>query len=287
VIEEKYGFNKMTPKTFVVDEIKGLVLGAIVGGLLLAAFIWFYRFFGENFWIWAWLFFMAFTLFITAFATTVFIPIFNKLTPLEDGGLRSSILKYAEGVNFPLKKIMVMDGSKRSTKANAFFSGLGGQKNIVLYDTLINDHTEEEVVAVLAHEVGHYKKKHTLQTIVFSALTMLLTFWLLHLFIDYPGLSIALGGEEQSLALGLIAFGILYSPISLITSLVMNLISRKNEFEADAYAATTYAAEPLGNALKKLSLNHLSNLQPHPAYVFFNYSHPPVLERLKAMGVKL
>ena len=287
VIEEKYGFNKMTPTLFVQDELKGLVLGALIGGALLSAFIWLYHYFGNTFWIYAWLFFMAIVVFMQAFATTLIFPLFNKLSPLEEGSLRTAIFSYAKQVQFPLKKILVMDGSKRSTKANAFFSGLGGQKNIVLYDTLLQKHSEEEVVAVLAHEVGHYKRKHTLQTLLFSSITMLLTFYLLHLFIDFPGLSLALGGDGQSLALGLVAFSILYSPISLITGLAMNILSRKNEFEADAYAAETYDAQPLSTALKQLSLDHLSNLQPHPAYVFFNYSHPPVLQRIKAMGVEV
>jgi STE24 endopeptidase len=283
VIEEKFGFNKMTFGTYIADKLKGWVLGAILGGLLLAAFIWFYESFREMFWLYAWAIFMAFSLLMMMFYTNLIVPLFNKLTPLQDGELRKAIEDYASKVKFPLKNIMVIDGSKRSTKANAYFSGLGGTKNIVLYDTLIEKHSIPELVAVLAHEVGHYKKKHTLQALVVSALTMLFTMYLLGLVIDSPLLSQALGSETPKLALGMIAFSILYSPISTITGLAMNVLSRKNEFEADAYAAQTSSSNELITALKKLSVDTLSNLKPHPAYVFFYYSHPPLLQRMAAL----
>jgi STE24 endopeptidase len=283
VIEEKYGFNRTTAKIFVADKLKEWLLGSLLGGGLLALFIWFHDAFPYYYWLYAWGIFFAFTLFLTMFYTNVLAPIFNKLTPLEDGALRQAIESYAHKVGFPLSKIMVMDGSKRSTKGNAYFSGLGGAKNIVLFDTLIEKHTQEELVAILAHEVGHYKKKHTLQALVLSALIMLLTLYVLQLVVDNPALSVALGGESSRIYLGIIAFSILYSPLSTITGLMMNVFSRKNEFEADAFACATYPAESLVNALVKLSADTLSNLKPHPAYVFFYYSHPPLLQRLEAM----
>ncbi|GAB4336024.1 MAG: M48 family metallopeptidase [Flammeovirgaceae bacterium] len=283
VIEEKFGFNKMSLGTYIADKLKGWVLGAILGGLLLSASIWFYESFREFFWLYAWVIFMVFSLLMMMFYTNLIVPLFNKLTPLQDGELRKAIEDYASKVKFPLKNIMVVDGSKRSTKANAYFSGLGGTKNIVLYDTLIEKHSIPELVAVLAHEVGHYKKKHTLQALLVSALTMLFTLYLLGLVIDSPLLSQALGSETPKLALGMVAFSILYSPISTITGLIMNILSRKNEFEADAYAAQTSSANELITALKKLSVDTLSNLKPHPAYVFFYYSHPPLLQRMSAL----
>lgn len=284
VIEEKFGFNKMGIGTFIADKVKGWILGGIIGGGLLYLFVLFYETFPDYFWLYAWGIFMVFTLFITMFYTNLIVPLFNKLTPLEDGELRTAIENYASTVKFPLKNIMVVDGSKRSTKANAYFSGLGSAKNIVLYDTLIEKHSIEELVAVLAHEVGHYKKKHTLQGLFISAFTMLLTLFVLSLVINNPTLSAALGASQPSLHMGLIAFSILYSPLSTITGLLMNVFSRKNEFEADAYAATTSSGKALMDALKNLSVDTLSNLTPHSAYVFFYYSHPPLLKRLGALG---
>lgn len=283
VIEERFGFNKMTLQTYLADKLKGWLLSAIIGGLLLSGFIWFYDSFPMYFWLYAWGLFMGFSLLMMMFYTNWIVPLFNKLTPLPEGDLRKAIEQYAEKVRFPLKNIMVMDGSKRSTKANAYFSGLGSMKNIVLYDTLIEKHSIAELVAVLAHEVGHYKKKHTLQMLVLSSLTTLFTLYLLSLFVDNPLLSQALGSEKTSLALGLVAFSILYSPISTFTGLMMNILSRKNEYEADAYAAVTSSSDDLITALKKLSVDTLSNLTPHPAYVFFYYSHPPLLSRIKAL----
>jgi STE24 endopeptidase len=279
VIEEKYGFNKTMRKTFVFDKIKGWMLGAIIGGGLLAIIIWFYEATGEYFWLYAWGIITVFSVLMNLFYARLIVPIFNKQTPLDDGSLRKEIEKYANNVGFKLKNIFVIDGSKRSTKANAYFSGFGREKRITLYDTLINDLEEDEIVAVLAHEVGHYKRKHIIYNMIATVLTTGFTLWLLSLFIGNAMLSEALGVSQASFHIGLIAFGVLYSPISEITGLFMKYISRKFEFQADDYAKSTYAASPLISALKKLSKNSLSNLTPHPAYVFMHYSHPTLLKR--------
>lgn len=283
VIEEKFGFNKTTPKTFILDKLKGWVLGAIIGGGLLALVVWIYETTGSWFWIIAWGVVGVFTIFMTMFYSNVIVPLFNKQTPLEEGELRTSIVAFASKVKFKLKNIFVMDGSKRSTKANAYFSGLGAKKRIVLFDTLIKDQTTDELVGVLAHEIGHYKKKHTLTGTIISLLQTGLTLYILSLFIGNPVLSQALGATEGSFHMGILAFGLLYSPLSLLLGLLMNIISRKNEFAADRYAGENFNPKPLQDALKKLSVNHLSNLHPHPAYVFFHYSHPPLLQRLQAL----
>ncbi|GLB53695.1 peptidase M48 [Neptunitalea chrysea] len=281
VIEEKFGFNKMTKKLFVFDKIKGLLIGAIIGGAIMALIIWFYQLTGEKFWLYAWGLVAVFSLFMNMFYANLIVPIFNKQTPLEDGELKTAITTYANKVGFTLDAIYVIDGSKRSTKANAYFSGFGATKRITLYDTLINDLNTEEIVAVLAHEVGHYKKKHIIFNLIASTLLTGLTLFILSLFINDPLLSEALGVSIPSFHIGLIAFGILYSPISEITGLVMNYISRKFEYQADNYAKETYAAEPLITSLKKLSKNSLSNLTPHKTYVFVHYSHPTLLQRFK------
>jgi len=281
VIEEKFGFNKTTLKIFIFDKIKGWLMMAIVGGGILALIIWFYQSTGTNFWLYAWGLVAVFVLFMNMFYSKLIVPLFNKQTPLEAGDLRDKIAAYAETVGFKLDKIFVIDGSKRSTKANAYFSGFGSEKRVTLYDTLINDLDEDEIVAVLAHEVGHYKKKHVIFNLISSILLTGLTLYLLSLFISNPMLSNALGVEIPSFHIGLIAFGMLYSPISEITGLIMNLFSRKFEYQADDYAKNTFKAEPLITSLKKLSKNSLSNLTPHPAYVFMHYSHPTLLERIR------
>jgi len=283
VIEEKFGFNKTTPKTFIIDKVKGYVLGAIVGGGLLSLLIYLIQQIGPSFWIWFGLIAGTFILFVNMFYTSLILPLFNKLTPLSDGELKSAIELFAKKINFPLDNIFVMDGSKRSKKANAFFSGIGKKKKIVLYDTLIENHTTEELVAVLAHEVGHFKKKHIVWSYVFSVIQIFCMLFVLSLMIFNENLSLALGGSQQAIHLNLLAFGILFSPISGITGLLMSIYSRKNEFEADAYARETYDGNALSNALKKLSVDSLSNLYPHPVYVFFHYSHPPLLQRLSAL----
>ena len=281
VIEEKFGFNKTTKKIFILDKIKGWIMLAVIGGGILALIIWFYEATGNNFWLYAWALVAIFSLFMNMFYSKLIVPLFNKQTPLEDGELRNKIAAYAKTVGFKLNKIFVIDGSKRSTKANAYFSGFGSEKRVTLYDTLIKDLDEEEIVAVLAHEVGHYKRKHIIFNLSASILLTGLTLYILSLLISNPMLSNALGVDIPSFHIGLIAFGLLYSPISEITGLIMNAMSRKFEYQADNYAKDTYAGEPLITSLKKLSKNSLSNLTPHSAYVFMHYSHPTLLERIK------
>lgn len=280
VIEERFGFNKTTVKTFLLDMVKGLVLSAIIGVPLGALIIWFYYALGEWFWLAAWGVMTVFSVFMTMFAASWIMPLFNKFTPLEEGELRTAIESYCEKVGFPLQRLYVMDGSRRSAKSNAFFSGLGPRKTIALFDTLIEQMTTEEIVAVLAHEIGHYKKKHTLQSLLLSIVQSGVMLFLVGLFLQEPAFSEALGAEQGSFHVGIIAFGIIFSPISTLVGIGMNILSRKNEFEADAYAKETYAGAPLAYGLKKLTAENLSNLKPHPAYVFVHYSHPPVLKRL-------
>jgi STE24 endopeptidase len=239
---------------------------------------------GVSFWIWFAVIAIAFMLFMNMFYTSLILPLFNKLSPLPDSDLKTAIQQFAVKVNFPLDNIFVIDGSKRSSKANAFFAGIGRKKKIVLYDTLIQKHTTEELVAVLAHEVGHFKKKHIIWGFVLSAIQIVFTLFILSLMIKNEALSYALGGSQLSIHLNLIAFTILFTPISGITGLLMSLYSRKNEFEADAYAKDTYSGPALAQALKTLSVDSLSNLYPHPWYVFFHYSHPPLLKRLEAIA---
>lgn len=277
VIEEKYGFNKMTVGTYIMDTIKGMIMGAVIGLPLYAALYYAFEMWQENIWWIMWVILSVFVIFFAAFYTSLIVPIFNKLSPLEEGDLRSRIEAYAEKVNFQLKNIFVIDGSKRSTKANAYFSGLGGKKAIVLFDTLIDKHTNEELEAVLAHEVGHYKKKHILGGMSISVLQIGLMSFLFYLLLSYLS-----GGTFEGIQFHwtLLIFSFLYTPISFIMGILGNVLSRKNEFEADAFAAQTSNAEALGTALKRLSAENYSNFYPHPWYVFVHYSHPPVLERL-------
>ena len=280
VIEEKFGFNKSTKKIFWLDKIKGLVISLLLGIGILSLFVWFYQLTGKNFWIYAWVSLAVFSLFMNMFYAKLIVPLFNKQSPLEDGKLKSAIEKYANNVGFTINNIFVIDGSKRSTKANAYFSGFGSQKRITLYDTLINDLEVEEIVAVLAHEVGHYKRKHTIFNLISSILITGLTLYILSLFVNSNALSEALGVSIPSFHIGLVAFGVLYSPISEVTGLFMNYISRKFEYQADNFAKETFEARALVNSLKKLSKNSLTNLTPHPAFVFMNYSHPTLLQRI-------
>jgi STE24 endopeptidase len=283
VIEEKFGFNKTTTKTFILDKIKGWLVSAIIGGGLLALITWIYTSTGEWFWIITWAAIGGFMIFMSMFYSNLIVPLFNKQTPLEDGELRSAIETFAQKVDFKLKNIYVINGSKRSSKANAYFTGLGPKKRIVLYDTLIEKHSTEELVAVLAHEVGHYKLKHTLLGIFISLLQTGIMLYVLSLFIGNPILSQALGAKEGSFYMGLLAFGLLYSPLSMVLGYLQNAISRKNEYAADKYAGTNYKPIELITALKKLSVDNLSNLRPHPLYVNFYYSHPPLLKRIAAL----
>ena len=283
VIEEKFGFNKTSPKTFILDKLKGYILTGLIGGVILFVLLRLINEFGPNFWIYFWIVISAFILFMNMFYTTLILPLFNKLTPLEDGELKEAIEDYSKKVNFPLDNIFVIDGSKRSAKSNAFFSGIGKKKKIVLYDTLIENHSTAELVAVLAHEVGHFKKKHIITGYLLSIIQTGFTLFIMSMFIFNTAMSEALGGTQLAIHLNLLAFGILYSPISQFVGIFMNILSRKNEYEADAYAMKTFGGEHLQLALKKLSVDNLSNLFPHPAYVFINYSHPPLLKRLAAM----
>ena len=284
VIEERYGFNKTTRATFVGDKLKGYLLAALIGGPLLAMFIYMARVIGPEFWIWFSVIAIVLIFALNVFYTSLLLPLFNRLTPLADGELKQAIEAFAARVSFPLDNIFVIDGSKRSSKANAFFSGMGKRKKIVLYDTLIERHTTEELVAVLAHEVGHFKKKHVVWMFLLSALQIVFTLFVLSRMLYNEDVSMAMGGNQLSMALNLVAFGILFSPIAGLTGLLMNLLSRQNEFEADRYARETFDGRALSTALKRLSVDTLSDLYPHPAYVFFHYSHPPLLERLKALA---
>ena len=285
-IEEKYGFNKSTMSTFIKDKIKGLIISLLIGGFILYISIQLYNFFEANFWLWLWVFLSAIIIFTNMFYTTLIVPIFNKLSPLEEGSLKNKIEKYSKKIGYSLDKIFVIDGSKRSSKANAFFSGLGPKKTIALFDTLIDKHEEDELVAVLAHEVGHYKKNHIKQGLLLSISQVGIICYALQLCLNEPNLSLALGGLESSFHLSLIAFSFLFSPLSIIIGIGMNIFSRKNEYEADKYAKETYNGESLKNALKKLSSDSLTNLYPHPLYVFVHYSHPPLLKRLEALDRK-
>ena len=283
VIEERFGFNKTTVKTFILDKIKSWMLGIIIGGGILAVIVWFYTLTEQNFWIFAWIFISIYTIFMYMFYSNLIVPLFNKQTPLEEGELRDAITAFSDKAGFKLKNVFVIDGSKRSTKANAYFTGLGAKKRIVLYDTLINDLGADEIVGVLAHEIGHYKKKHTLIGVILSILQTGVILFILSLFVGSPVLSEALDASVPSFHIGLIAFGILYSPLSLVLGIGMNVMSRKNEYQADRYASEMFRPQPLVDALKKLSRKNLSNLTPHPVYVFFHYSHPPLYQRVKAL----
>lgn len=281
VIEEKFGFNKTTRKLFFLDKLKGWLILIVLGGGLLALILWFFEWAGTSFWIYAWGVVALFSLFMNLFYSRIFVPIFNKQKPLEEGDLKDKITAYAQKVGFGLKNIFVIDGSKRSTKANAYFSGFGREKRVTLYDTLINDLEDDEIVAVLAHEVGHYKRHHIIFNLLASTLLMGATLFILSIFINNPELSLSIGVSQPSFHAALIGFGMLYSPISEITGMVMNYFSRKFEFQADDFAKKTFAAPPLATSLKKLSKNSLSNLTPHPAYVFMHYSHPPLIARIR------
>lgn len=285
-IEEKYGFNKTTPKIYMADVVKGIVVSVIVGGGLLAAITGFYLWVGDWFWLYAWVLISVFSVFMSMFYSQLIVPLFNKQTPLEEGTLRDKIQAFARRASFKLDNIYVIDGSKRSTKANAYFTGFGPKKRIVLYDTLLQDLTEDEIVAVLAHEVGHYKKRHTLQFMFASVLQTGFMLWLFSLCVNQSGLSEALGGDKNYFQLGLVAFVLLYSPVGMILGLFMNMWSRKNEYEADAYAAAQGQGEALVTALKKISVKSLSNLTPHPAYEWVYYSHPSLLKRIGAIRME-
>jgi STE24 endopeptidase len=284
VIEERFAFNRTTPATFVTDKLKGWLLAVVLGGPLLAAMIWFYQLTQGYFWLFVWLLMGGVLIVMTMFYSTLIVPLFNRQTPLAPGELRQAIEAFAATMGFELDNIFVIDGSRRSTKANAYFAGLGARKRIVLYDTLIADLTVDELVAVLAHEIGHYQKKHTLQGLVIGLGQLGIMLFVLSLLIGEPALSAALGAEVHSFHLALVSFALLYAPLATLMGLVMHGLSRRNEYEADRFAARHFKASALASALKKLAVKNLGNLTPHPAYVFFHYSHPPLLRRLRALA---
>ena len=282
-IETKYGFNKTNLKTFILDKIKGMLLIVVIGGLLLYSALFLYNNFVSGFWIYLWIGLSVFMIFMNMFYATLIVPIFNKLTPLKESSLKKKIYSFSEKIGYSINNIFIIDGSKRSTKANAYFSGIGPKKTIALYDTLVEKHTEEELVAVLAHEIGHYKKKHIFQSLILSIIQIGLITYLFELCLSDTSLINSLGGKTVTFHLGLIIFSILFSPIGLIIGVFMNFLSRKNEFEADEFAKKQYSGKYLALALKKLSVDSLSNLYPHQFYVFVHYSHPPLIKRLEAL----
>jgi len=285
VIEEKFGFNKTTPKIFVTDIIKGTFLSVLLGVPLIVLIIALFDNVGPTAWFYCWMAATIFILFVQFIAPTWIMPLFNKFAPLPNGDLKESILAYARSVDFSLKDVFVMDGSKRSSKSNAFFTGFGKSKRIVLFDTLIQKHTVQELVAVLAHEIGHFKKKHIIIGMIISILHVGLMFYILSFFLSEVKLFDAFYVKNISVYAGLIFFGLLFTPIEFILSIIMNAISRRNEYEADRFAVKTIGStQPMIDALKKLSLDNLTNLTPHPLYVFLNYSHPPVLHRIQAIN---
>ena len=285
VIEERFGFNRMTPKTFLLDLIKATLLTALIVGVLLAGVLAFFQFAGSSAWWYCWIGTAVVALFMHFIAPIWILPLFNKFTPLEEGKLRDAIRSYADAVSFPHRHLFVMDGSKRSGKSNAFFTGFGRNRRIVLFDTLVENHTVGELVAVLAHEIGHYKRKHIQQGLLISIVHMGVLFYLLSIFLSHHGLFEAFFVERDSIYIGLILFSLLYSPIELILGVLLHGLLRRNEFTADRFAAETLdEPEHLISALEKLSAHNLDNLTPHPFYVFLNYSHPPVLARIEAIG---
>ena len=285
VIEERFGFNRTTWSTYLADLFKGLALAILLGTPLLAGILAFFQYAGSNAWIYCWIGITIYMLVVQFVAPTWIMPLFNKFTPLEDGELKSAILSYAASINFPLENVYQMDGSRRSAKSNAFFTGFGKHKRIVLFDTLIKQHPTRELLAILAHEMGHYKKKHIPQALILGILQTGLMLFLLSKFITYQGLFDAFYMPQQSVYAGMLFFAMLYTPIDFLVGILMQILSRKNEIVADQFAATT-TGDPgsMVDALKKLSVHNLSNLTPHPFYVFLNYSHPPVLKRIQHLS---
>ena len=283
VIESKFGFNKTSAKTFIVDKVKGYALAALIGGGLLALIIFIYQETESAFWILGWLILSIFSLVMFMFGTTLILPLFNKLKPLEDGELKDEILQYCAKEGYAIGRLFVMDASKRSSKANAFFAGLGKSKTIVLFDTLLEKLSTKEIMAVLAHEIGHYKKKHTLAGFLLSITQSLVIFAVLGWALRFPELSNALGSDIKSFHLSILAFFIIFSPLSFALDLITNSISRRNEYEADQFAKETYASDPLKSGLITIATDSLANLSPHPLAVKIYATHPPLLERLQAL----
>lgn len=284
VIEERFGFNKTTWKTYLKDRIKGLILALLLGVPLLAAILAFFQYAGSNAWWYCWLATVGFMLVVQFIAPTWIMPLFNRFDPLPEGELRQAILDYAKSIHFKLDNIFVMDGSKRSSKSNAFFTGFGKNRRIVLFDTLIENQSVDQLVAVLAHEMGHYKEKHILKNLGIGIMQSGVMFYVLSLFISYPGLFKAFYVQDISVYAGLIFFGMMYAPLDGLMGIALGALSRRHEYAADRFAVQTSGkGNAMIEALKQLSVHNLSNLQPHPFYVFLNYSHPPVLKRIEAI----
>ncbi len=284
VLEERFGFNRTTPRMFFTDQVKGIGLAVVLGGLLLAGLLALFQYAGSYAWLYCWATVIIYSLALQYIAPTWIMPLFNKFTPMAAGELRDAIMSYARSVDFPLQNVFVMDGSKRTSKSNAFFTGFGRNKRIALFDTLIAQHTVSGMVAILAHEIGHYKKKHVLQGIIVGILQAGVILFLLSLFIHMPDLYQAFYMRQESIYAGVLFFGLLYTPIEMVLSVLMQMLSRKHEYEADRFAARTIAdPQNLVQALKRLSADNLSNLTPHPFFVFLNYSHPPLSQRIPAI----
>jgi STE24 endopeptidase len=288
VIEKKYGFNKTTVKTYITDMAKTLALSVVIGGPIMALVLWFFETTGDNAWALCWGALTVIQIILLFVAPILIMPLFNKFEALEEGDLKTAILNYAKAENFSLKGLFTMDGSKRSTKSNAYFTGFGKFRRIVLFDTLIKNHSVNELLTIVAHEMGHYKKKHIFKMIIVSILSSGMMFFVLSLFLKNPLLFEAFKMQNISVYASLVFFSFLYSPIETLLSVMGNMSSRKHEFEADAYAVdTTNLHSDFVSGLKKLSVDNLSNLSPHPLKVFLEYSHPPVLERIKAIKARL
>jgi STE24 endopeptidase len=284
VLEAKYGFNKTTLSTFITDRIKGAVLGSLIGGGILSLVLWIFEKL-PNAWLYAWGAVTVITLAMTYIGPKWIMPLFNKFTPLADGELKQSIAAVAKRCDFPFAEISVMDGSKRSNRGNAFFAGFGKTKIIALFDTLIEKHTVPELTAVLAHEIGHFKRKHIVQRLVVGIWQIGLLFFLLGLMLNNEKLSAAFGIATPTVAVSLVLFTFLYEPVQFLFGVFSSIWSRKHEYEADAYAADAMdGPETLMSGLKKLSADNLTNLTPHPVHVFLHYSHPPLSQRLAALA---
>lgn len=281
VIEQKFGFNKSTPAIYIGDKLKSWLLAAVIGGGLLSLIVWLYGQLGSSFWWLAWIAITVFSLFFSLFYSNLIVPLFNKQTPLEPGELRDKLNNLAERTGFSLTNIFVIDGSKRSTRANAYFTGFGSRRRIVLYDTLIGKQSSDQITAILAHEVGHYRKKHTIKTLIMSVIQSGIILYLFSVIVGNPVIYQAMGSNGQGFHLGLIVFFILYSPVSSVTSVLMNYISRRFEYQADRFAAENADPESMISALKLITSDNLSDLTPHPWHVFLNYSHPPLKERIE------
>ena len=283
VIEQRFGFNKVTPKLFVFDHLKGLFLAFLLGGIILSLIMWFYQRVPDYFWLLAWACLTLFSLFISFFYSTLIVPLFNKQTPLPGGELRDAIESFAQKVGFQLNNIYVIDGSKRSTKANAYFTGFGRKKRIVLYDTLISSMSNDEIVAVLAHEIGHYKHKHVIKNLLINIPYSLAILYLLGFILNSDAFAQAMGGVHASFHLNLLAFGLIYSFFSVLLGTFVNALSRRFEYQADHFAKEYGMAGALVSALKVLSSKSLTNLTPHPFVVFITYSHPTLYQRIAAL----